>query len=152
MGVFRAVPIHRRSDLLTVTTLVNPDRRSQVLLSFLMVAMPTGAHAHGGPLLVLFLYVPHVVVAVALLLVLWRWQAAPLAKGVAAGAVMATSAVLFAANYGIQYGAIPFPFGNGVYLLVVLAQIAIPVAVGLACGLFARRKRIPGREDQEPKK
>lgn len=32
---------------------------------------------------------------------------------------------LFGTNYAIQYGAIRFPFGNGVYLLFVLSQIAI---------------------------
>lgn len=114
--------------------------RSRLALAALVVVAPSVALAHGGQLLFLFLYIPHVVVALALLFVLWRWPAAPLAKVVTAAAVLFTSAALFATNYAIQYGAIRFPFGNGVYLLFVLAQIAIPAAVGFICGRLVRHR------------
>ena len=121
---------------------MNPSRR-RLTLTVLMIAAPTLAHAHGGQLLFLFLYFPHIVVAVALLLALQRWRAAMVSKAVTAGAVLIASGALFAVNYAIQYGAIRFPFGNGAYLLLVLAQIVVPVAVGFACVRLARRRPGP---------
>jgi hypothetical protein len=121
-----------------------------ILVAFAVIA-PTAAHAHGGQLLFLFLYFPHVVVFAALVFTMWKWRAPPAAKGVTTITVLITSAALFGANYAIQYGAIRFPFGNSAYLLVVVAQLAIPVAVGMACARFVTRRgpdpeRDPDRE------
>jgi len=107
----------------------------------LALGAPTAAHAHGGQLLFMFLYFPHIVVVIALLVALRRWQAELAPKAVTAAAVVLASGALFATNYAIQYGTIRFRYGNGTYLLFVLAQFAIPAAVGLACWRLMQHRR-----------
>ncbi len=109
---------------------------------------PAVAFAHGGELLFMFLYLPPLLIAGAVLVLAASRRVGARRKVRVALPAIGVSAALFALNHAIQYGTVRFPFGNGTYLLFVLSQVVLPVAV-LLVGV-RRATRTPSGAPERP--
>lgn len=107
------------------------QKRALLLAAFAL--MPSRAAAHGTELLVMVLYVPPLIVPCVYLLAWWPWRTDLRTKVVTFVGVVIASGAMFALNFGIQARAIPFPFGDSAYLLVLGAQVLVPALAWYGC-------------------
>ncbi len=126
--------------------------QKRALLLAALALSPSRAAAHGTELLVMVLYVPPLIVPCVYLLAWWPWKVGLRTKVVTFIAVVIASGVMFAVNFGIQARAIPFPFGDSAYLLVLGAQVLVPALAWYGCYRAMAGRRPEGLGEGGPER